>query len=304
MNTRTRLNFALLVAVVALAGTLWWLPAPEDNGERERAPLASLDAATVDSVRIESGDQATLVRRAGGGWRIVEPFSAPADRDAIAGIIEALNTPSHAAYPLEGLDPAEYGLEEPSATVTVDGARFAFGRLEPLSRRRYVLHDDRIHLIGNTTYYRLQRPATELVTKRPIPEAADVRTLALPEFSLVRNDRGGWNIHPEQPEAGTDRLQRLADRWRQARAVRVRRDTPGDAEPIGSVRIELAADAPPLTFRAFDNGGKLFLESESGEFVRDMGPDSTGRLLLLPSPAENGPDVPESAANGATDAGG
>lgn len=303
MNARTRLNFVLLIAVIVLAAALWWLPAPEEEGAEDRPPLADLDAASAETIRIE-GDNPTidLVREAG-GWRLTKPFAAPADDAAVTEIVESLNTGSFAAYDLEGLEPGEYGLDQPAAMITVDDARFAFGRLEPLSRRRYVRHDGRVHLIGNTTFYRLQQQPTELVDKRLVPEAMTPRLLELPEFSLVRNEQAGWDIRPEHPDAGADRFQKLVDHWRRARSIRIRREVPDGAEPVGTIRIEPAGEGDALMFRGFDDSGKLFLESASGEFVHDMGPDSTGRLLLLPDAAKEegandehaGPDTDEPA---------
>ena len=119
----------LFLVVVGLAAFIWFferdLPSTEDRLEQARLVLP-LATDEVDSVVLEVGDQnVELVRRgsqeemeAGGGWALVEPLEAAADRDAVEQLLSTV-AELEKVRTLGDVEAAEVGLDPPRGTLRV-----------------------------------------------------------------------------------------------------------------------------------------------------------------------------------------
>ncbi len=78
MNGRvTQLSVLLALQLVVIAGVL---ATGAGLGDAAQKPLLQFDPETVDSLRVEDGDDAVVIAREGGGWRLEDGHPAQADK--------------------------------------------------------------------------------------------------------------------------------------------------------------------------------------------------------------------------------
>lgn len=147
-----RVNGSLAVAVAVLA--LWlWLGRPATTA---LPPLTSWHAADVNELRLYEGERVKWsVLRDKIGWTMTHPDITSADSARIDQLLLILATPSLKAWQSTPETLATFGLAEPAYRLVFDLQTIALGDTEPTSGLRYVLVDDRVHLIGDGFYHHL-----------------------------------------------------------------------------------------------------------------------------------------------------
>lgn len=231
---RSLINVVLLLLVAGLATLAYLRPGTEAPADM---PLIGLDPAQVQSIRIDNARGRIELVRSDGGWRLREP-DLRADAFQTGILLDLLQARSERRYPLAEIDPADIGLDPPRAALHYDNTEIRLGNTEPLQDLRYVQYGDQVHLIQDRVPNLLTASATDLVSRRLLPEDAELEQLVLPEFTLMRTGTGGWDISPARPGVSADELQQLVDAWRSARALWVREDSGGNTR--NEVEVTLA----------------------------------------------------------------
>lgn len=139
-----KLGVLALVAVALVAAVLW-------TGRiaylRDPPALTTLDPAAITRVEITIPPLApqSFERRGDGWWRI-QPGLARADDARIAQLARLAATPVARWLPASASS-AALGLSPPSATLTLDGQRLAYGGLSAIGELRYVAVGTHIALV-------------------------------------------------------------------------------------------------------------------------------------------------------------
>ncbi|HEU0277641.1 MAG TPA: hypothetical protein VFQ95_07470 [Rhodanobacteraceae bacterium] len=130
---------AALVAAVLWTGRIEYL--------RDPPALTTLDPAAITHVEITIPPLArqAFERRRDGWWRI-RPSLARADGARIAQLAKLAATPVARWLPASASSTA-LGLSPPSATLTLDGKRLAYGGLSAIGELRYVAIGTHIALV-------------------------------------------------------------------------------------------------------------------------------------------------------------
>lgn len=84
--------------------------------------VVKLDRDKVDHVEVDAGNKTLELAKAGGDWKLVKPLQAPADLGAAEGLIGKVQSAQMKSIVTENATPADlkkYGLDKPSATVTL-----------------------------------------------------------------------------------------------------------------------------------------------------------------------------------------
>ncbi|MHC4592276.1 MAG: DUF4340 domain-containing protein, partial [Planctomycetota bacterium] len=118
----------LLIAVVIagfVAYSLSRKPASHELQKQRKDLLTEFESSQIQTLKIEQGDSRLTCRREDrDGWRIVEPVNVRADRWEVESILDKFELAEKVAsyYPDKGkqLNAAEYGLDKPTRTVTMD----------------------------------------------------------------------------------------------------------------------------------------------------------------------------------------
>lgn len=245
MKTRLWLNLALVVIVAILVALVYFKP-----GHKMPAPapvLTRLQAKDVHEIKIAQPDTATveLVRENNGAWRMTTPSKLPADEFLVQSLLDSLPAEIKSSFSAVPAKLAQYGLDPARARLWINGTEFDFGDTEPLHNYRYVLSGGQVHVVSGMLFYRLAHRPYWWVSKRLLPEHAEITALQLPDATLMlAGDK--WELAPADSAVSADAIQTLVDNWQNAQAIGVEKDQAG--KPAGEVAIELAGEKSELRF--------------------------------------------------------
>lgn len=152
---RLYINLGLAGGLLLLAAAVRLAPeAPEPDSR----PFAHIKADALSRIEILVPRQApVLLQKRDGGWIVPATPEAALDPRRLRNVLNILNEAVTQSYAAAELDLKEFGLDPPAAVLKLDGHVFEFGASETLSRRRYVLHGDRLYLLTDTHYPLLSR---------------------------------------------------------------------------------------------------------------------------------------------------
>lgn len=230
------LNLVLLAAVAALAWFAWRTPSRDDVARRT---LSALRPAQVQRITLDRPGQPVIeLERRDAQWLITAPLRARADEFQVLRMLAVLETQPSTQYPAADL--ARFDLQQPAARLTVDGAAYAFGGINTVTREQYVMRGDTVYVVALRHGAALPLDAGALIRRVLLDENEQPVAVTLPEFSL-RLDDGRWTVTPPAGEPGQDDLQRYVDRWRHASAAKAE---PYDGRPpLAAIRIGLRGGA-------------------------------------------------------------
>ncbi len=239
--TQTRrwvLNLALLVLVGGLGALAWWQtqqPAAQPD-TLLRLTRADITRVTITRALGSATPEVIRLARAGERWRMLEPKQFAANATRISQLFTLLDETVVASYDASGKDLKQYGLEPGSVSLAFNDETVVFGTENPISRKRYLLHDGKLKLVSEAVFGLLTGEATTLLSNKLIPEGRTVTAVSLP---------AGFNAGA----AG------LLQKWQSADALRV--ETYAGEVSKGKVVLTL------------DDGNKLTLDllSDEGELI-------------------------------------
>lgn len=215
---KTGLALLVLVGLVAYIWKFEWgqeIPSDDEKEtiftvEEETVTAVTIDAADTESIRLVKGAE---------GWRLAAPLEVPADASEVDSILTRLGELEAEEVVVESTDdPAQYGFEAPSRTVTVraDGHEqplvVQFGDTAPGGSALYarVPSEPRIYTVASFVVSSLDKEPFDLRDRDLLhAKRGDVRALEVegPEggYALARTDAGDW--------AFTEPLATQAGRW-------------------------------------------------------------------------------------------
>lgn len=200
----------LVLVAAALFSYIWFVERkkePKREGEREKVTLLAVDKAKAKEIALASpvGETIRLVKD-DSGWRVTEPFAAPADTSAVDSMLTSLEKLEADEVVVEqAADVAQYGLDSPSRTVTavVEGAPaplvVEFGAKSPDGSSVYARNagSTRIFLVPTWVEGTFDKKPFDLRDRDLLHvKRDDVRSFEVtgPEgsFALARTDAGEW----------------------------------------------------------------------------------------------------------------
>jgi hypothetical protein len=148
-----RINLLLgLIGVVLLLLLVWPAQVPEQTR------LTALDIQRVASIRIERSDRLVLsFQRSDAGWQITYPAPSAAQARRVEQLLAVAGAPVQQQFSTAG-KLADYGLDQPTAVLHLDGLRLAFGDRDPIQRSRYVLVNGQVCVIDDLYFNLLTLP--------------------------------------------------------------------------------------------------------------------------------------------------
>ncbi|MGH8507416.1 MAG: DUF4340 domain-containing protein [Gammaproteobacteria bacterium] len=277
IGTRLGLNAILLAVLSVLVFVV--ISEPGKQADAPRPKISSIAPQSVNSIRItRPGGEIVELQKEAGHWLLKQPFSVRANEPRIQSLLDFLAGESQNAFPAKDHALKRFGLAESALRLQFDDSLFAFGEVNPLSGRRYVLHGDTIHLTGDTIYSTLAGAAEELASPRLLEEGTEPVKLSLPKWVLSRGAKGHWTVSPPDPRISSDALKKLVDEWRNAQASTVRRRQKRASQ--GTVRIEFQA-GPPVQFEIRAKNPEFILVRSDLDLEYAMSTE-TGQRLLEP----------------------
>ncbi len=197
-------------------------PTTEEAAERADKVFPALESDQVDAVDVTAPESTVRLERSDDGtWRITTPIDFPADGSAVDSVLSALSDLEvDRSLPADEVDPAAYGLEEPSITVRVhtsggEELDLAVGDETPLGSKRAVRRDDGDVLITSGYFVRdLDKPLDDWRSRDVVDvTAADVASLDVvsdgEHISAVHSSDQWRLLQPVDDLADRDHLQNL-----------------------------------------------------------------------------------------------
>lgn len=277
MNPRILLNIVLAVFLAILITVTIYEPG------KEKAPhatvLTDLAPSEVFTISIEQPQQKRiLLQKKANNWEMQEPIVVAANDVLIDNLLGITSTPTHASYQPSGLDLQQLGLKDPDLTITLNDSKLFFGDTDALRGFRYVLSDNRIHLITDRFTHKLRGSYTDFVNPALLPANTTLTKLVLPEITL-QSGENGWRLTPDNIKASADQIQQLLDEWRFARAIQVSQVSKMHQSPIteksmsitvqtknaGDYAFSLQKTTDEMILTREDVGLRYHFDEQSGE---------------------------------------
>lgn len=267
MQTQTRqlwLNLILLLLTLGLGGWAWWYaqrpPAAPQN-------LTTLPRETITRVVItrnaQDGKPETLqLERQAGQWYMTAPHRWPLNPVRLSQLFTLLDETVETRYDATGKDLQGYGLEPAVTRLQLNDQTFVFGIDNPVSHKRYILHDGKLSLVSEAVYGLLTGEAVALAANTPVPPGSPLAKVDLPA-----------GYAPQQASG-------LVQDWQAASAIRVQ---VAGKSPASRGKIVLTlANGNRITLDLLTTEGELLLgNAELG--LQYVFPE-TQRQQLLPKP--------------------
>ncbi|MDT8405199.1 DUF4340 domain-containing protein [Sulfuriflexus sp.] len=278
--SRNLLNLGLFVAVLLLAALVMWAPGEQPANLSELSSLAPGDIRRIQIQRDALQD--VELEKQDGHWQMLSPYRVAADKTRVGALLRLINTTSHVRFPASGRELADYGLETVLAQVKFDNQLFQFGDLEPISKRRYVLLENEIHLVTDLFYHQLRTSATQFVSPRLLTDAQRIRRLRLPDREYELKQDGSWLLTPAVDAVSADQLNTFISNWQRLRANRVSAAAADDSEE--RIHIELA-DGNELVFEVLRPDDEVVFVRRDLGLQYHVARQMAEPLFSLPKPA-------------------
>jgi hypothetical protein len=243
------------VLLLALAGTfsyIWFVERkqePKPEGEREKVTVLAVDKAKAKEISLAAagGETIRLVKE-GQAWKVVAPFTAPADTSAVDSLLTSLEKLEADEVVVEqAANLAEYGLDTPSRTVSavVEGVpaplSIQFGAKSPDGSSAYARTGSasKVYLVPQWVEGTFDKKPFDLRDRDLLHvKRDDVRSLEVsgPEgsYALARTDAGEWAItKPVATRAGRWSVDGLLGTIENLRMESVAADAATDVKSYG-----------------------------------------------------------------------
>jgi hypothetical protein len=271
MKQRNLLIAAVLLA--ALSGGVWWAKRHPQSAETSNVPpspkLVDIPQAQIKEIALKKKDGTAIVlQNQNGRWSITAPEALPADQDAANGVASTLN-PVSADNVVDDKpkDVSEYGLTNPSLTVTIDekngkSQQLFLGDDVPAGSLVYarVNSDPKVYAISSSIKTSLDKSANDLRDKRLLTFDPNRLTRielvsGKSDIEFGKNNQNDWQIiKPEPSRADSFQVEELLRKVTDAKmdlSASADNAKKADAayasgQPVGTVKVSDAAGTQSL----------------------------------------------------------
>jgi hypothetical protein len=255
MRRQSWLNLLLLAVVVLLALAVWL--SPDGTSPQEIPKLTALQPHHIDSIKISNRRGEIELQRNGDSWQMTKPYTLPANSQRIGQLLNITTANNLQNFPAPEERLAEFGLEQPQATIQLNQYSIQMGTTNPISRQRYLRIGDTIHLIKDRFPHHLMASPAEFVALEIVPPGHQLEAINAPDWSISKGEHGNLRLKPPQDGLSMDDLNRKISQWQHAQATSV--ITLQQAESIGELKLIFKGDTEPLDFKLVKNQEETLL---------------------------------------------
>jgi len=283
-----------LILTIVIA-SLFWFNKQNTSPNETANYLSDVNAQSINAITIKrvQRKEIKLLKQAS-GWKIVRPITADGNHTRIRLLLSLVNTPIHSQ--LHDVDDAsleKFGLKPINVSLQLNEQLFTFGDIEPLSKRRYVLHNNSIYLIDDLISPLLNANMASFIDNRLLSASEQITEIQLPQLIngeldaanplTVTKIKDSWSSSPQS--YSVEKLTALIASWQQASALQVSHSTTTDDTGI-YVLLWLNEQRTPVEFMIQLDNRNLFLTNNKKQ-LRYQFPAAFAQQLLLPSVEKN-----------------
>ncbi len=277
MKSRLILNLFLLLALVALGLYAYWRPGEE---QQPGIAVSQLKRDEVVRVRIERGATMDVeMAQRDGTWLMLRPYQTRIEPLQLARLLDLTEATASDMLPADNL--SRYGLDPPTARVTLNDQTFAFGNINDITNEQYLASGDHIYLVRTFLGYNIPLEVNKLLSHKLLGDHEKPVGIDFGQWRAEKNDKGAWSLRGTLPAAGeaapsADELNIWAAEWNLASALSVE---PYQGTPRGErIRIQLS-NGSSVTFRVLSRQPHVELLRVEENMRYRLGSDAGGRLL-------------------------
>ena len=132
-----------LILIIVIAGLFWLTQqasAPDDSYKK----LSNVSADIINDITIKHAHRNDIkLHKQTTGWKIIQPIAADGNRTRIRLLLSLLSAPIHNQLnDITDTSLKKLGLKPVKVSLQLNQQLFVFGDVEPISKRRYVLHNN------------------------------------------------------------------------------------------------------------------------------------------------------------------
>lgn len=288
------INLVLLFLIGAVAALVWMR---QDKPEPPPEPLIASQTEAIDRVGFRiPGGASVMAQRAESGWRLIEPVSAPADSGVINSLLSTARAPVSDRVAASEVELPQMGFDNPERYMVFDQTEIAFGAINPVTKKRYVLKGDTVLQISDPAGASSYHDHAKLVHKDVVPPGRTLVAVVLPQWTLERVD-GSWQAQSRSDNTesvSAARAEAAGNAWASARAMWTSTPMESRGGPAESVELRFAnGDEVRL---GVIRGQQLLLRRPDFRVQYHVAKNLSGLLLDLEAP----PEEPAGEATSAT----
>lgn len=148
-NKRFIQNLVLLLVVASLIVFI-----TTRNNKEEKLFSTLYDEAIGNEAKevvIHSeGRKDVVLRNKDNIWKVVAPETFIADKSKVQHLFTLLSENAESRYDIKNKNLASYGLEKDRLSVSFNGVKIIFGKLNDVTRKRYLRKGDTMYLVEET----------------------------------------------------------------------------------------------------------------------------------------------------------
>lgn len=279
MTSRNLLNLGLLVFIIILVSLVVFEPG--NNKPITPPTLTNLNASDIHNIKITVNHKSIELNKSNTTWRMLSPYTLPANSFRIESINKLLSAVSLSQNNLSTLNPKEFGLDQPTASITFNNnTQIEFGNNKSLKGHRYVKIDSALHMIADTFYYQLAVNPESFIDHSVLPKNSNIIKLTLPSMQLTKND-GKWSVSPKAKTFSADSVNQLMSEWQLSQAYDVEVKT-AKPKTKADVIIQLENNET-LRFKIENKKDKFILNNIDNGVSYLLSKDRKEKLLTLSS---------------------
>lgn len=145
-------NTILLILIGALV--FFIVTSKKAGGEKAKSYPTLYDKGIGDNakeviIHLEGRDDIQLQNESG-IWKVIKPEEFIADKAKVQHLFTLLSENAESRYDIEGKDLKLYGLDTDRLSVSFNGVKIVFGKLNDVARKRYIKKGNNMYLIEET----------------------------------------------------------------------------------------------------------------------------------------------------------
>lgn len=150
-NRKRLIQNGLLLVLVA--GLIFFVTT-KNNDDNEAVYSTLYDKSIGDDAKEiiihAEGRQDVVLVNNDGLWKVTKPVVFIADKKKVQHLFTLLSENADSHYDIKGKKLADYGLDKDNLSVSFNGVKFIFGKLNNITQKRFIRRDNQMYLIEET----------------------------------------------------------------------------------------------------------------------------------------------------------
>ena len=276
MNARSLINIALLVIIIALASFIMW---NNNSNSYLKLKLTDLDKSEIKTITITRDKGDIVIQLTSTGWMMNSPYNTAAHDFRINQLLNLTQLIAENSYDVDDLDLSKFNLAPSDTNIMFNTTLLEFGKTNPVSLLRYVKSGKKLYLVKDNLYPLLRSQPSSFISLSLLPESSQIKSIALPGFSLIKDTDKSWTTTPDQ-KASADAIQSFIQQWQNAKAFGVHAYM--ERKNLGQIRIEL--DNELISYEITDDAPWLILARRDLGLEYHLDKSQLAALLDMPAP--------------------